>query len=66
MEKKKLQFKKGIYTINIPFLINDLSNWQDQVKEQLQKCKKLYSVRKSAKWGFSITENGAEIKIYKS
>lgn len=63
---KRLIFKKGIYTINIPFYINDIYPWQVQISRQLDMCKKEYKVRKSAKWGFEITENGAMIKCYKN
>lgn len=62
---EKLKFTKGIHTINIPFLITDYSSWQEQVKAQIKKMKSIYKVRKSARWGFSITENGAAIKCYK-
>lgn len=65
MKKEKLTFKKNIYTINIPFLLNTSSPWQEQIKEELNKCKEQFMVRKSARWGFEITENGAVIKCFK-
>lgn len=63
--KKKLKFKKGIYTINFPFMLNDFMSWQEQIQRETNKCKQMYQVRKSARWGFEINEYGAMIKCYK-
>ena len=62
---KKLLFKKGIYTIIFPFLIHDLSPWQEQIANEIKRHRNKYAVRKSARWGFEITEHGADIKVYK-
>ncbi len=64
--KERLRFKKGIYTINFPFMLHDYSSWKEQVEEEILKLKNTYLVRKSAWWGYSITHNGAEIICYKN
>lgn len=63
--EKKLKFKKDIYKINIPFMLTDFSPWQEQIDAELNRCKQRFIVRKSARWGFEITENGAMIICYK-
>jgi hypothetical protein len=64
--KKEIKFEKGVFVIDFPFLINDLSPWQEQIKIEMQRMIDKYKVRKSARWGFSITESCAEIKCYKN
>lgn len=53
--KKKLIFKKGIYRINIPFLLHEGSPWQDQIREKMEYVKDNYSFRKDAVLQFEIT-----------
>jgi hypothetical protein len=66
MKKETLKFKRGIYKINFPFLLSDLSPWQNQMEEEMRKVKGRYRVGKSAWWGFEISEAGASITCYKS
>ena len=63
---EKLKFKKDIYTLNIPFMLNNFDPWQEQIKRELQNIQGKYTYRKSARLGFEITENCATIKLYKS
>jgi hypothetical protein len=62
---KKLIFKKGIYTIHFPFLLHNLSPWQEQIEEWTQKIKGQFMPRKNVKWGYEINENGAAVNVYK-
>jgi hypothetical protein len=65
MSSQKLVFKKGISTIHIPFMLHDFSPWQEQVVNEMKKCKERFVVRKSAYWSFEITGDGAVIKCHK-
>lgn len=65
MKKKRLVFKKGISKIIIPFML-DLSPWQEQVKNQLNKEKSRFIKRKNVVWGFEINDFGGSIIVYKS
>ena len=63
---KTIKFKKGIYRVNLPFLLNDFSPWQEQITTETKWMKLFYKVRKSARWDFEITRNGAMIVVFKS
>lgn len=47
-------------------MLSEFSPWQEQITTQIKRMKSNYKVRKSAHWGFTISENGAEINVYKN
>lgn len=65
MKKKRLVFKKGISKIIIPFML-DISPWQEQVKNQLNKEKSRFIKRKNVVWEFKINNFEKNIIIYKN
>jgi hypothetical protein len=62
---KKLIFKKGIYTIHFPFLLHNLSPWQEQIASWMLIVKGQFMPRKNVEWGFEINQYGAQISVYK-
>jgi hypothetical protein len=66
MEKvKRFRFPRGVNRVNVPFMLNDLSPWQDQVKEYMEKTLKRLGTNKRASWGYCIENGSAEIYVYK-
>lgn len=65
-KKKRLKFKKNISTIFFPFLLDNFSPWQDQIKKEIKKIESDYIIGKSVRRGFEIGENGVWIKYYKN
>lgn len=63
--KEKIKFKKGVFKTVFPFMLNDFSPWQQQIAVEMEKVKNRYQFRKSARFGFEITEYGASIMVYK-
>jgi hypothetical protein len=62
---KQIKFAKGIRTINIPFMLHNLTSWQEQVEEEIKKFNAKYKYSKKAHLGFEITEFGATLKLSK-
>lgn len=63
---KLFKFKKGVRTINIPFLLDVHSPWQDQIERELLKVKKQYKFGKGVTFGFEINSSStAVIQVYK-
>jgi hypothetical protein len=60
---KKFRFKKGIYTTHLPFMLHDLSPWQEQVKEERRKFLTRYQLAKRHRLDFEITGLGAMLTV---
>ena len=62
---KKLRFKKGIWRVNIPFILNPVLSWREQVEKELEKYQRQYGTSKCSEWGYKIENGNAEIYITK-
>lgn len=60
---KRFRFPKGIRQLNIPFMLHDLSPWQDQVYEEMNKVREEFGTSKSSRIGYEIVDGYAQIQI---
>lgn len=62
---KKFRFPPRIRKVNVPFMLNDFSPWQDQIHEALEKTRERMGTSKRARYGYRIENGFAEIYITK-
>lgn len=62
---KRFRFPKGTRRLNIPFRLNDLEPWQEQVDRELDVCVKKFGTSKSSGYGYIIENGNAMIYIQK-
>lgn len=65
MKKKPFKFPRKVRRVNIPFLLSNLSPWQEQVAYEIAKLRKEYTLSKNCDVDFEITSRYAMVVVTK-